>query len=222
MPSTGVADAEDRGLALRRRPGRHALRPAERITLTGFSRESDPGAPKCEAAVFSVRHAGARHLLRHAADGGHAGRHGWRRRRTRVRSRHGQALARRAALCRRPSEVRVWASHGDFVSAAPAAGFSVVATSANGAVAGDGRSVALAYACCSILKSSTPNTAWRSSAISPTASAADRRLDDGVVCGRERPRRFGRRSATASRLRAERRRGFRRWPTDSSRASATS
>src|SRR5207247_10676186 len=33
-----------------------------------------------------------------------------------------------------PDEIRVWASHGDFVAAAPA-GFSVVATSANAPVA---------------------------------------------------------------------------------------
>ena len=41
---------------------------------------------------------------------------------------------RRALFADVPAEIRVWASHGDFVAAAPA-GFSVVATSANAPVA---------------------------------------------------------------------------------------
>jgi GMP synthase (glutamine-hydrolysing) len=117
--------------------------PAERIRsrnpagiiLSGGPRSvSDAGAPKCDAAVFDV---GApvlgicygMQLMAHMLGGvvspasqreyGHAT----------------VTLSPDAVLFKDvPSQVRVWASHGDFVAAAPA-GFAVRATSANAPVA---------------------------------------------------------------------------------------
>ncbi len=99
---------------------------------------SDPGAPICDPAVFELGRAGAWHLLRHAADGTHARRHGCTGRAARVRPRDVSGWRPQGApavlFADVPDEIRVWASHGDFV-AAPPSGFSVVATSANAPVA---------------------------------------------------------------------------------------
>jgi GMP synthase (glutamine-hydrolysing) len=126
-------------------------RHASGIILSGGPKSvSDAGAPKCDPALFSLGvpvlgicygmqlmadtlggrvapapqrefgHATVR--VNRSADGGSGGG-------TSV------ATADPAALfCDVPSELRVWASHGDFV-AAPPPGFSVVATSANAPVA---------------------------------------------------------------------------------------
>ena len=105
-----------------------------------------------------------------------------------------------------PAEIRVWASHGDFVAAAPA-GFSVVATSANAPIAAMADPAARSTRFCFIRRSCTPKAASRSSATSRTASAAApatgrwrrlsrRRRREDPRAGRRRPRR----------LRAERRR----------------
>ena len=106
------------------------------IILSGGPRSvSDAGAPQCDPAVFNlgVPVLGicyGMQLMAHALGGrvepapqrefGHA------------------TVSIGAASCALftdvPGEIRVWASHGDFVSAAPA-GFAVVATSANAPVA---------------------------------------------------------------------------------------
>jgi GMP synthase (glutamine-hydrolysing) len=111
-----------------------ARKPVGVILSGGPKSVSDPGAPRCEAAVFD---AGApvlgicygMQLMAHTLGGkvapapqrefGHA---------TVTLSPEAELFAGV------PSEVRVWASHGDFVAAAPS-GFSVVATSANAPVA---------------------------------------------------------------------------------------
>jgi GMP synthase (glutamine-hydrolysing) len=69
-----------------------------------------------------------------------------------------------------PTELRVWASHGDFVAAAPA-GFSVVATSAARRSPRWRTPSARSARSSFIPKSSTPSTASRSCATSPTACA---------------------------------------------------
>ena len=111
-----------------------ARKPVGVILSGGPKSVSDPGAPRCEAAVFD---AGApvlgicygMQLMAHTLGGtvapapqrefGHA---------TVTLSSEAELFAGV------PSEVRVWASPGDFVAAAPS-GFSVVATSANAPVA---------------------------------------------------------------------------------------
>jgi len=111
-----------------------ARKPAGIILSGGPKSVSDAGAPKCDAAVFDV---GApvlgicygMQLMAHMLGGvvspasqreyGHAT----------------VTLSPEAVLFKDvPSQVRVWASHGDFVAAAPA-GFAVRATSANAPVA---------------------------------------------------------------------------------------
>jgi len=111
-----------------------ARKPAGIILSGGPKSVSDVGAPKCDAAVFD---AGApvlgicygMQLMAHMLGGvvspasqreyGHAT----------------VTLSPEAVLFKDvPSQVRVWASHGDFVAAAPA-GFAVRATSANAPVA---------------------------------------------------------------------------------------
>ncbi|HET9834151.1 MAG TPA: glutamine-hydrolyzing GMP synthase [Vicinamibacterales bacterium] len=111
-----------------------ARNPAGIILSGGPKSVSDAGAPKCDAAVFDV---GApvlgicygMQLMAHMLGGvvspasqreyGHAT----------------VTLSPDAVLFKDvPSQVRVWASHGDFVAAAPA-GFAVRATSANAPVA---------------------------------------------------------------------------------------
>ena len=118
------------------------------------------------------RRAGARHLLRHAADD----RRARRRRRagaaSRVRAGDDPHRARaRRSLASLPAELRVWASHGDFVAAAPPASRSPPPAPTRRSrrwprpIAGSTRS-------CSIPRSPTPTTASRSFATSPSTSAA--------------------------------------------------
>ena len=118
--------------------------PAGIILSGGPKSVSDPGAPKCDPALFdlgspvlgicygmqlmaaslggSVAPAPQRefgHALVTVGGGGGSS---------------GPAGGPPALFADVPSEIRVWASHGDFV-AAPPAGFSVIATSANAPVA---------------------------------------------------------------------------------------
>ena len=111
-----------------------ARKPVGVILSGGPQSVSDPGAPKCEAAVFN---AGApvlgicygMQLMAHTLGGSVA---------PAPQREYGHAtvtLSPEAELFAGvPSEVRVWASHGDLVAAAPS-GFSVLATSANAPVA---------------------------------------------------------------------------------------
>jgi GMP synthase (glutamine-hydrolysing) len=108
------------------------------IILSGGPKSvSDPGAPKCDSALFDLGKpvlgiCYGMQLMAHALGGrvapapqrefGHAG--------VKVASRGAAAVLFEEV----PPEIRVWASHGDFVAAAPE-GFSVVATSANAPVA---------------------------------------------------------------------------------------
>ncbi len=114
-----------------------ARRPAGIILSGGPRSVSDAGAPKCDPAVFDV---GApvlgicygMQLMADTLGGtvepaphrefGHA---------TVSVTGRGESAAIFANV---PEEIRVWASHGDFVAAAPA-GFSVIATSANAPIA---------------------------------------------------------------------------------------
>jgi GMP synthase (glutamine-hydrolysing) len=108
------------------------------IILSGGPRSvSDPGAPTCDAGVFAldVPVLGicyGMQLMAHSLGGSVA---------PAAQREFGHASVRVAATGASavlfndvPPEIRVWASHGDFV-AAPPAGFSVVATSANAPVA---------------------------------------------------------------------------------------
>ena len=111
-----------------------ARNPAGVILSGGPKSVSDAGAPKCDVAVFDIGTpvlgiCYGMQLMAHMLGGtvspasqrefGHAT----------------VTLSRDAVLFKDvPSEVRVWASHGDFVAAAPA-GFAVRATSANAPVA---------------------------------------------------------------------------------------
>ena len=111
-----------------------ARQPAGIILSGGPASVSDQGAPRCDPAVFNVGvpvlgicygmqvmtdALGGRVARAPEREYGHA----------MVRLEHGRPLF--SAL---PTELRVWASHGDFVTAAPP-GFSVVATSSNAPVA---------------------------------------------------------------------------------------
>ena len=86
---------------------------------------SDPGAPMCDAGAVRHRPSGARHLLRHAADGARARRTRRAGVAARVRPRGGhdrdgrrrRGPADPALFAGIPDEIRVWASHGDFVAA---------------------------------------------------------------------------------------------------------
>jgi GMP synthase (glutamine-hydrolysing) len=112
-----------------------AARRATGIILSGGPRSvSDPGAPRCEPAVFEagVPVLGICYGMQLMTDvlGGQV---------TRAPQReYGHATIRVAAgtplFASLPGELRVWASHGDFV-ATPPPGFSVAATSANAPVA---------------------------------------------------------------------------------------
>jgi GMP synthase (glutamine-hydrolysing) len=105
------------------------------VILSGGPRSvSDPGAPACDPALFDIGCpvlgiCYGMQLMAHTLGGtvapapqrefGHAV----------VTVRNPASIFENV-----PAEIRVWASHGDFVTAAPA-GFSVVATSANAPVA---------------------------------------------------------------------------------------
>ncbi len=112
-------------------------RPAGIVLSGGPKSVLDPGAPLCDPALFDLGSpvlgiCYGMQLMAHSLGGtvapaahrefGHAG--------VRVDTK-GPAAALFADV---PPELRVWASHGDFVTAAPA-GFAVVATSANAPVA---------------------------------------------------------------------------------------
>ena len=82
-----------------------------------------------------------------------------------------------------PEEIRVWASHGDFVAAAPS-GFTVVATSANAPVAAMANAERRLYALLFHPEVVQPRAVSRFCAISPAGLRLHWRLDDGVVCRR--------------------------------------
>ena len=169
-----------------RRWQRFAARSPVGIILSGGPKSvSEAGAPHCDPAVFD---AGmpvlgicyGMQLMAHALGGevapapqrefGHATITG--------RSRP----ARRSVRGRAGRNLRVWASHGDFVAAAPA-GFAVIATSANAPVA------AMADAGRGALRAAVPSRsrAHRARPRDPPELRLrrlrlHRRLDDGVVC----------------------------------------
>ncbi|HEX7796311.1 MAG TPA: glutamine-hydrolyzing GMP synthase [Vicinamibacterales bacterium] len=112
-------------------------KPAGIILSGGPKSVSDPGAPLCDPAVFDLGRpvlgiCYGMQLMAHTLGGrvapapqrefGHAG--------VKVSARGASAVLFEEV----PPEIRVWASHGDFVAAAPE-GFDVVATSANAPVA---------------------------------------------------------------------------------------
>jgi len=111
--------------------------PAGIILSGGPKSVSDPGAPLCDPEVFDLGRpvlgiCYGMQLMAHTLGGrvapapqrefGHAG--------VKVASRGASAVLFEEV----PPEIRVWASHGDFVASAPD-GFEVVATSANAPVA---------------------------------------------------------------------------------------
>ena len=111
-----------------------ARQPAGIILSGGPASVSDQGAPRCDPAVFQVGVPvlGICYGMQVMADalGGRVARAPEREYgHAMVRLEHGHPLF--SAV---PTELRVWASHGDFVIAAPP-GFAVVATSANAPVA---------------------------------------------------------------------------------------
>jgi GMP synthase (glutamine-hydrolysing) len=117
-----------------------ARQPAGIILSGGPKSVSDPGAPRCDPALFALGPpvlgiCYGMQLMAHSLGGrvapapqrefGHAT----------VSIAGGAGAAHASTLFTDlPPEIRVWASHGDFVAAAPS-GFSVVATSANAPVA---------------------------------------------------------------------------------------
>jgi GMP synthase (glutamine-hydrolysing) len=111
-----------------------ARKPIGIILSGGPKSVSDAAAPKCDAAVFDVGTpvlgiCYGMQLMAHALGGKVA---------PAAQREFGHATVNvspeSALFAGVPSQVRVWASHGDFV-AAPPAGFSVLATSANAPVA---------------------------------------------------------------------------------------
>lgn len=115
---------------------RIAARQPVGLILSGGPRSvSEPGAPKCDSAVFTlgIPTLGICYGMQLMTDalGGTVSRAPQRE--------YGHALVQVQASGKElfaglPPELKVWASHGDFVAAAPP-GFSVVATSANAPVA---------------------------------------------------------------------------------------
>ena len=96
------------------------------------------------------------------------------------------------------SELRVWASHGDFVKTAPA-GFTVTATSANAPVAAMADEARRFYALLFHPEVAHTDQGTRDPAqLRVRHLRLHRRLDDGVVRARRRWARSGRRSATAA------------------------
>jgi GMP synthase (glutamine-hydrolysing) len=112
-----------------------ARRPVGVILSGGPRSVAEPGAPRCDAALFDlgIPVLGICYGMQVMTDalGGQVARAPQRE--------YGHAVvhvARPTVLFDSlPSDLRVWASHGDFVAAAPP-GFEVVATSANAPVAG--------------------------------------------------------------------------------------
>jgi GMP synthase (glutamine-hydrolysing) len=109
-------------------------RPAGVILSGGPRSVSEPGAPRCDARVFDmgVPVLGICYGMQLMTDmlGGEVA--------AAPQREYGHAMIRREAdaplLTAMPPELRVWASHGDLVRAAPT-GFTVTATSANAPVA---------------------------------------------------------------------------------------
>jgi GMP synthase (glutamine-hydrolysing) len=117
-----------------------ARAPAGIILSGGPKSVSDPGAPRCDPALFDMGPpvlgiCYGMQLMAHTLGGqvapaaqrefGHA---------TVAISGRAAPSGSAVLFADIPDEIRVWASHGDFVAAAPA-GFAVVATSANAPVA---------------------------------------------------------------------------------------
>ena len=184
------------------------------IILSGGPKSvSDPGAPKCDPAVFELGTPGARHLLRHAADGAHARRARWPRRRSASsatrRSRVDRGGTRRRAVRGRPDGDPRLGEPRRLRRRRPRRASRSSATSANApvaAMADPGRAALRAAV-------SSRSRAHRERARDPAELRVrrlrlHRRLDDGVVCrgGDGADPRAGRRRAR--RLRAERRRRF--------------
>ena len=181
--------------------GRHRACPAGR----GASREAS--APRCEPAVFDGRRAGARHLLRHAADDRRARRRRSRRRRIASSgTRRSRSTPEAPILASVGPELRVWASHGDFVKSAPP-GFTRHGDQRQRAGRGDGgRGAAL-------LRAPLPpgSGAHRSRHRDPAQLRLrhlrlHRRLDDGVVRRGDGGQDQGAGRDRTGRLRPERRR----------------
>ncbi len=115
---------------------------ARGIILSGGPESvTDAVPPRAPEAVFTLKRAGARHLLRHADDGRPARRSRRAVLAPRVRLRQGAAhrgLAparrHRGRGRRRPGLLDVWMSHGDRVEALPP-GFTAIAATANAPLA---------------------------------------------------------------------------------------
>jgi GMP synthase (glutamine-hydrolysing) len=117
-------------------------RPAGIILSGGPKSVSEPGAPKCDSGVYELGPPvlgicygmqlmadtlGGRVAPAPQREFGHA--------RVTITRQQAMGVSDPAALfADLPDEIRVWASHGDFVAAAPE-GFSVIATSANAPIA---------------------------------------------------------------------------------------
>ena len=170
--------------------------PAGIILSGGPKSVSDPGAPLCDPARVRSRTPGARHLLRHAADGAHARRPGracaaarvWPcRRQGRFARRVGRALrgsAARDSCVGEPWRFRRLRSSR----------FRGGRHERERSCGGDGRSRHGSSTRCSFIrKSSTPRAAWRSCATSPTACAAARAIGRCRRLSRKRRQRFARR-----------------------------